>query len=158
MSDNPYTPPTSPLAKRDPRARRPTPVAIAYGLATDVVGTLVFGILVAFPLGGWLAPAATSAEDLERLLAALPAYQLFSVVTGLGFTALGGYVAARVANHRELYHGLLLGVAALITGELMIVSLASEVPLWQRLAHDLLGIPVAIFGAHLRKRRKLAPR
>lgn len=152
MSENPYSPPLADRGKQGPR--RSSLTAVAAGLTADVLGTFLFGILTML-IFGWVLSG--SAEEMATALAASTAYQLFSVVSGLAFTALGGYVAARVANHRELYHGLLLGIATLVTGELLIASLSPGLPLWQRLAHDLLAIPVAIIGARWRKLEKLTP-
>jgi hypothetical protein len=154
MSENPYSPPLADRGKPGPR--RSSLTAVAAGLTADVVGTFLFGTLATLMFGWVLSGGAP--EEMARALAASTGYQLFSVVSGLAFTALGGYVAARVANHRELYHGLLLGIVTLLTGEVLIVMLSAELPLWQRLAHDLLAIPVAIIGARWRKLEKAAPR
>lgn len=154
MNENPYSPPLADRGKPGPR--RSSLTAVAAGLTADVMGTFLFGMLATLTFG-WVLSGGAPPEEMARALAASTGYQVFSVVSGLAFTALGGYVAARVANYRELYHGLLLGIATLATGEVLIVMLSADLPLWQRLGHDLLAIPVAIIGARWRKLEKAAP-
>jgi hypothetical protein len=68
---------------------------------------------------------------------------------------LGGYVAARVANQREYYHALLTGVVVLVFGELMIGMSSEDYPLAYRVIGDLLAVPAALLGGHLRKTARL---
>ncbi len=76
---------------------------------------------------------------------------------GLACTVLGGYVAARFANHSEYANAFAVGVASLVFGELVIIAFSQELPLWLRLVGDLAVVPAALLGGHLRVLQKRAP-
>jgi hypothetical protein len=151
---NPYRAPDAPV--RDPGAgpQRPTWVAILAGLAADVGGTFIGSIVVTLVFGVLLTSQGMSAADIERELAGSGPYQVFSLLFGLSFTVLGGYVAARVANRRELWHGMVLGIASLVFGEVYIVLFDMDIPFWQRFASWIAMIPAGIWGAAIYRKRK----
>jgi hypothetical protein len=151
---NPYRAPDAPV--RDPGGgrRRSGYVAVAAGLAVDVLGTMIGGVVVTLILGIGLAAQGIAPEDMADRLTDSAAFQVFSLLFGLAFTVLGGYVAARVANHRELWYGMLLGAASLAFGEAYIAFSGAEIEVWQRIASLLLAVPAGIYGAHLYRSRK----
>jgi Na+/H+-translocating membrane pyrophosphatase len=151
---NPYRAPDAPVRDPDGNRRGSTVAAIAAGLAADVAGTFVGGIIVTIVLGVFLAGQGVAPEDMDTMLATSSAFQVFSMAFGLAFTVLGGYVAARVANHRELWHGMVLGIASLLFGELYLAVSGAEIDLWQRIASWLLMVPAGIWGASLYRQRK----
>jgi hypothetical protein len=149
MSSDPYQPPEAPLRDREDRRRRSTLWAVFLGVVTDIGGSIAAGILMLFlfPITGTPMPSSDpSASPAEGYLWA-------TLAVGLCFTALGGFVAARVANNREYYHALLVGVASLIIGELMIGLGNDAYPLAQRLIGDVLVIPAALMGVHQRRKQ-----
>jgi len=99
---NPYRAPEAPVRDSGAGPQRPTWVAILAGLAADVGGTFIGSIVVTLVVGVLLTSQGISAADVETQLASSGPYQAFSLLFGLSFTVLGGYVAARVANRREL--------------------------------------------------------
>jgi NADH:ubiquinone oxidoreductase subunit 6 (subunit J) len=151
---NPYRAPQAPV--RDPGGGRrgSTLAAVSAGLAADVVGTFVGSVIITLVLGMMVADQGGTAADRGAQLAESGGFQLFSLLFGLAFTVLGGYVAARVANHRELWHGMLLGIASLVFGELYIAFSGADIALWQRIAGWLLMVPAGIWGAALYRSRK----
>jgi hypothetical protein len=154
LSTNPYTPPGAPLGDRDGGPRGSTLWAVFLGVVADIGGTIVAGILITLMFPGLSAPEQGSA-DPSLPVAPSAGYLWFSLLVGLSFTTLGGYVAARVANNREYFHALLLGVASLVLGELMIAMTPEAYPLGQRLVGDLLVIPAALVGGHIRRKQKV---
>lgn len=153
---NPYRAPDAKVADPGRGRRRSTLAAVAAGLAADVLGTLVGSVAVTLALGVFLAARGVAPEEMERALAASGAFQVFSVAFGLAFTALGGYVAAKVANRRELWHGMVLGLASLAVGELYIALAGADMEPWQRIASWLLIVPAGIYGAFVYRKRKRA--
>jgi len=151
---NPYRAPQAPV--RDPGGgrQRSTLAAVAAGLAADVGGTFVGSVVITLVLGLMLASQGIPPEEMDDRLAGSGGFQVFSLAFGLAFTVLGGYVAARVANHRELWHGMVLGIASLVFGELYIALLGVDIALWQRIASWILMIPAGIWGASLYRSRK----
>jgi hypothetical protein len=148
---DPYTPPGAPLGDGGPN-RGSTIWAVFLGVVADIGGTIAAGIVIALMLPNLAMPVA----GVDPSMPAEPAsgFQWFSLLIGLCFTGLGGYVAARVANNREYFHALLVGVASLVLGELMIGLGPDAYPLAQRLVGDLLVIPAALVGGHLRRNQK----
>jgi hypothetical protein len=154
VSQSPYTPPNAPIEDRGPEDAGSTLKAVAYGVLTDLVGTTVAGValLIVFStilLGQGHTPDGLAAELLDS-----STYMVVSLGVGLSFTVLGGYVAARVANRREYWHALIVGIIVLVIGELMVSADPTSMPLSIRIIGDLLVVPAALFGAHLRRTAK----
>jgi hypothetical protein len=156
MSQDPYQPPTAPVRDVDRGRRRSTLRAVFLGALADIGGTIVAGMVLALLLPGLAAPV----PNADPSIPAAPSvgFQWFSLLVGLCFTALGGYVAARVADRREYFHAVLVGVVSLVLGELMVGMSPEGYPLAQRLVGDLLVIPAALLGGHLRFNQKALAR
>jgi hypothetical protein len=152
MSSDPYLPPGAPLDDRDDGKRRSTLWAVFLGVVTDIGGSIVAGIVLMLLLPAVGVPVPGTEPSAPP--APGEGFLWFSLLVGLCFTALGGYVSARVANNREYYHALLVGVASLLIGELMIAFGNEGYPLAQRLIGDLLVMPAALVGGHLRRKQK----
>ena len=155
MSDNPYTPPSAPVHDRDAERTGATWKAVLFGVTTDLFGTTVAGMVLLVLFSGMLVAQGQTPEQISPILMQSDGYLFVSLVVGLSFTALGGYVAARTANHQEYKHALIVGVIVLILGEIMVSSDPTAMPLSIRVIGDLLVIPAAMLGAHLRRAAKL---
>lgn len=153
MTD-PYRPPGSPV--RDPQAApgRSTPIAIVLGFIVDVGGTMVFSLVAATVASILLVSGGTAPEGLAAALEESGTFKLVSLAGGLSCTVLGGYVAARFANRSEYATAFAVGVVSLIFGEAMMLFTTETATWWMRLAGDLLVIPAAVLGGHLRVLRK----
>jgi hypothetical protein len=154
VSENPYTPPNAPLQDRAPDGVGSTLKAVAFGVLTDLVGTTVGGIVLVVIFSSILIGQGHTPESLGPLLTDSGAYLVVSLAVGLSFTVLGGYVAARVANRREYWHALIVGIIVLVIGEVMVSADPTSMPLSVRIIGDLLVVPAALFGAHLRRTAK----
>jgi hypothetical protein len=156
MSQDPYRPPGAPVRDDDRARRSSTPWAVFLGVLADIGGTIVAGMVLALLMPGLAAPV----PSVDPSMPAAPpeAFQWFSLLVGLCFTVVGGYVAARAANHREYFHALLVGVVSLVLGELIVGISPESYPLAQRLVGDLLVIPAALVGGHLRLNHKAPAR
>jgi len=153
VSDNPYSPPGSKLADpRLPERRRPLLLAALAGLAVDIGGTFLVGSAITIVLALTIGAAGGSPSALQELLTS-PGWTAFNFVSGMTCTALGGYVAARIANQRELLCGLVVGGLSLAAGEFML-AFVDDYPIWLRIASILVVIPAGIAGGWLRKRQR----
>ena len=155
MSNDPYTPPSAPVQDRDPESVGSSWKAVIYGVLTDLAGTFVGGIVVFAALGSMVASDTTAPERMDEALMQSTGYLTVSLAVGMCFTVLGGFVAARTANHREYWHAFLTGLAVLILGELMIGLSPDAYPLSYRIIGDLLTIPAALLGGHIRLSAKV---
>jgi hypothetical protein len=161
MPDNPYQPPASQVSTEGERFGSPIK-AIFVGMLIDVGGSIVGGTILVVAWGIALGAGGASGEEVSRYFRESPTFQWVSLSSGLAFTALGAYVAARIVNRSEYRIALMLGLCSLAFGELMLRLLAaSDYPEWVRLVGNLLVIPVAFLGGHLRvlekeRRRRMA--
>jgi len=134
--------------------QRSTPLAILLGLFVDIGGTMVFSIVAATVASILLVQSGVGPEDLGGALAESTLFQIVGLAGGLTCTVLGGYVAARFANRGEYATAFAVGLASLVFGEAMMLFSDQTTALWLRLAGDLLVIPAAVLGGHLRMMQK----
>jgi len=156
MTD-PYTPPGSPLRDPPDARRRSSLGAIVLGFLVDIGGTVVLGAVLSFVAGVVLAAGGAAPGEIAGVIERSPGFHLLGMAGGLSMTALGGYVAARFANHSEYANGFAVGVASLVFGEAMLLVLPQPMALWLRLLGDALVVPAALVGGHLRALQKRAP-
>lgn len=132
--------------------RRVSIKAIALGVLADIGGSVLAGILLlSWFVGDAIAPdiPADEAEEIMRGLSQDGGFLTLSLLLGLAFTGLGGYVAARVAR-RELYlNAGLVGVISLVLGLLF----GGPGPFWFEVAGFLLIVPAALYGGYLADRQ-----
>ena len=151
MSSSPYEPPRAEL--ESPGASKDGSVfkALLLGAAADVVTTFtvvpVLGVAMAVSTGVDF----TSSDGLESVLNSSTAFLASSLALGIGCTALGGYVAARVRNREEIRIGIYYAILMTGFGALFASSMAGY-PTWYIAASYLFIPPAAILGAHARKR------
>lgn len=126
--------------------------ALALGILTDFGGTILASTIIFAMFAGNLASEQMSPEEIEEMVKAATqsgGFLLTSLIVGLGFSALGGYVAARVAK-KELYlNAGLVGVFSLLVGLLS----GSQGPIWFNVAGYLLVIPAALYGGYFADRQ-----
>lgn len=122
--------------------------AILAGWATDLGLSLVFGALVAAIVtgGGSFTP-----EEVAARVAATPGLQLSTLLVGLGFTGVGGYVAATLAKERPLTHATAVGLLSLGFGVALSLLAPSDAPLWYQAAGLGLTVPAAALGGWVRR-------
>ncbi len=95
---------------------------MVLGAATDVVGTILAGVVLFVVFSVLSAPGEGGAEEMvERLRQSWP-FLLISMIVGGSFTVLGGYVAGRIARHSFLKHALAAGGLSLALGILVFGS------------------------------------
>ena len=155
---DPYTPPGSPVGDPPDARRRSSILAVVLGFFTDIGATMIFGLVLAIVGGAGLSVGGASPEAIDAIVERSAGFQLLGLAGGLACTALGGYVAARFANHAEYANAFAVGVASLVFGEAMLAIQPQDYPIWLRLLGDVLVIPAALVGGHLRMLQKRAAR
>ena len=122
--------------------------ALGLGIITDIGGTIVSSMfLFAIFVGDVYSEQMSQAEIEEAIAIATQrsGFLITSLIVGLGFTALGGFVAARVAQKEIYLNAGLVGVASLLIG----LFFGSDGPIWFNIAGFLLVIPAALYGGYL---------
>lgn len=120
--------------------------AILLGSVVDItLSSLGAGLILALFARNLMADPSAAPAPLAVLLA-----------FGLAMTLLGGYVAAAVAGHRSLAHGLGVGVLSTLIALLLTLLVGDanllEYPLWYQVLAYALGLPAGVAGGWVRRR------
>ena len=125
--------------------------AILIGCLVDWLGTLAFDLFFVITTGMTAMLRGLSLKETEVALTewyhSVPGIG-FSLLCGLGFTLLGGFVAAKMANADNLLNSALVGVVGILLGLILIFEVFpnSEIPKAISFLSILLSIPVSILG------------
>ncbi len=77
---------------------------------------------------------------------------------GVAGSALGGYVAARIAKHDELLNGVLSSFLCTAIGAYSMLGAKSHVPMWAQLLSFVTAPVFALLGGYLRlAHKRIAP-
>jgi hypothetical protein len=121
MPDSNYLPPTA--EDKDPPSKPGSKIkALMVGLTIDIGGTLLASILILVVYSVILAAAGAPPAETEAALRDLSPTSSLSIaaaVVGCGFSALGGFVCARVARSTNYRLGIVLAAISLLTGFLL---------------------------------------
>ncbi len=149
-SNNPYRPPGS--GSGGPvEFRRGHPLkAIALGALADVGGTVLVSAVVTLLFVTMLMLNGVPEDGVADQLGASRIYLGVIFVLGLGLDVVGGYVAARIANHAEYKHAILTAVVVVIAGIVLTGgSGEKDWPGWLDTFGIAMAFPSALLGARL---------
>ena len=144
---SPYAPPDA-AVDLPPGARQGSVAkALLYGLLCYWGSAITLGVLWFFVYAD-LAGVDPLGATAEHQLAASTPYLLSTLAFDSVFLALGGYIAARVANRPGLRVGYYFAALTLALG-LLFLPLMSSYPTWFVLLSYAIGPPIAVAGAWL---------
>jgi hypothetical protein len=159
MSDNPFTPPRAPVADPDENTPGSPIKAVAFGFGVDTLGTFIGGIVLSIAYGVWLVSTGTPTDEIATALGGrFTPFWWLSFLLGSGFSALGGYVCARIAKRSEYRLGSFMAVFSILLGVGM--QLLQEFPSMDEAALGALvtwGCVIAGSHAGARRNRRAAP-
>lgn len=123
--------------------------AIAVGFATDMFLTQLFVLALMIVLFDPGSSSECLAQRIDfRLL------DLMGLSWGLGFTGLGGFVAARLAPSDRLHNATVTGLLSLLTS----LSINGTPTEWTYMLGLLLTVPAALAGASVARHWGETPR
>lgn len=132
---------------------------VIAGVVSDYVATYVLGMAYLivvyqkeFSEGGRTFEQALE-RALDQMLSSPEGLLALGIIGAIG-TALGGYVAARLARAHEVKHGALVGVVSLILGALQ-ASMAAQpisLPYWYELLAYIVAVPAGALGGYFARR------
>lgn len=129
--------------------------AIIIGFVSDFVASTVFGITLSFFMAVILAMKGYKDAELESSLIKLldgTTYRILSLIVGLGFTMMGGYLAGRIAKSGEYFHSGAVGLLNVLFGLFFIGMYFT----WYSIIAFLLVLPAAIMGGDMARKRRLS--
>jgi peptidoglycan/LPS O-acetylase OafA/YrhL len=126
---------------------------VVIGLVVDIGGTFLFFFVFAV-LGAIL--LASTGRDIDELkdVAETPTFIVVSSIAGLLFSALGGYVSARIARKAEVRNALATGALSVLVGLVLFVGTPASPRSWLDLLSLILIIPFAMIGGYACLRSK----
>ena len=126
MSNNPFKPPDTDLRGKPPPN---SPVkAVLVGLAIDIGGSTLVGILLSIAYAATLVNTGLSEDELKEAVTHIPPDSVFSIagtLLGAACSVLGGYVCARIVCRDEFRTG---AVMASLSGFLGLTLGSSDTP------------------------------
>lgn len=135
------------LAARAPTMRRVRIGAVAAGWLVDLgLSLLFFAVLAAIVSGGGASP-----EEVAQRMSGSVELLLSSLLVGLAFTGVGGYVAAAIAKQQHVLHGVAVGLLSLGLGVSSLVGGGTEQQAWITALGLLLTVPFGAAGGYYRK-------
>lgn len=128
-------------------------VALIVSWVVDIGGSSVLGLVLfsfLFATGQLPMAIANDQRALTAALAARPDWYAVTLVGGLFFSILAGYIAARLAGRALLLHGLLSSVACLAS-DLTSLDLLAQLPLWVVALGVALSPAAGVLGGYVRQ-------
>jgi putative membrane protein (TIGR04086 family) len=117
---------------------------VAAGMLVDSFGSLAVGLLYVSVVLGVQSVGGEVTED-----AITPTHLVIIDVLGLTLSALGGFVAGRLAKSDEVHHGAAAGFASLVVMLLLTWSAqAAATQSWHDVLLSLAVVPVAALGGY----------
>jgi len=121
-------------------------VAVIVGYFTAVILVLLsFGILM--KISPELFPDLSAEEEPGVSIL------IITLVLGLLFAVVGGYIAAVIARGNEMKIGVALGLIMIVLGILTMFMEEGVKPLWWHGTSLVLLVPCTVLGASLRKKK-----
>jgi hypothetical protein len=128
--------------------------AVAIALVATLGLDIVAGLVLTSVLGGDQLAAAKNDEQRRQIMmmvAQSPAFLRWAAIEGTLTTVLGGYLAARLAEHVPYMNALAFGLLGIV-----IALLPGEVtpPRWYLIFALVTTVPAALVGGHIAKRQR----
>jgi ABC-type Mn2+/Zn2+ transport system permease subunit len=113
----------------------------------------VFSVLVGYLIFALSAFAFFQISGQPPHQAAPMPIMLGSIVFGMIFALIGGYVAARLARHKPTAHGVAVAAVMALGAAISLLSTLGKGAVWSQVAALVLMVPCAVLGGWLRSRQ-----
>ena len=133
------------MTRFDPKA---IAIATFASLALELVGEEILLVLFSTGLEPTLSPEqlTAAAEAVMRE----PGFQFAALLYGIFTTAMGGYIAARLAKRYPYFNALAVGLVCIV----LALALSTEISGWFDAIAYASTLPAAVFGGHLLARQR----
>jgi len=121
--------------------------AIAAGWLVDLGLSLLFFAVLAAIVGA----DGSDAKEVSRRMGASVELLLSSLLVGLAFTGIGGYVAATIAKQQHIRHAVAVGLLSLGLGVSSLLGGGGDQHAWITGLGLVLTVPFAALGGYYRR-------
>lgn len=80
-------------------------------------------------------------------------FRIWSTLYGILFALLGGYTAARIAGHKELWHASAVAIILALIATISLIEQPTGSSVWSQIAALGFMVPAVIFGGVIRIRQ-----
>jgi CBS-domain-containing membrane protein len=80
-------------------------------------------------------------------------FRIWSTLYGISFALLGGYTAARIAGHKELWHASAVAIILALLAAISLIAQPSGSSIWSQIAALGFMVPAVILGGIVRSRQ-----
>jgi Na+-translocating ferredoxin:NAD+ oxidoreductase RnfD subunit len=122
--------------------------AVVIGSAVDIALSLLLSIPVGIAAGIYAAIRHLPPDSMLAVMKSGP-LAVGSMVLGMSFTVLGGFISAKIAKKEPLAHAALTGMLSFVTGLCLLAVMGSENPRWMLWVGIVFTIPSAMAGGAL---------
>jgi hypothetical protein len=127
---------------------------VLIGGIIDVVGSFVLGLIITLGAMSKLDLSRVPKDQVQATVAAAlyanRSLQIGLMVMGLGFSLIGGYIAAAIAKHDEILNGGLSTLLCLCIGIYVLTTGKDMNPAWMKASGMVLAPAMALLGGFLR--------
>jgi hypothetical protein len=125
--------------------------SILIGLASSVILTMVFGLILMFAFIFFTGFKMTH-ENLEPYLISSSIYLVLSIVVSLVPLVISGYIATKYVPNQEFKFGFIIATILILFSIFFWVQAGSfqKYPFWYSFFSFAIPIPCILFGAKLR--------
>ena len=123
--------------------------AIIVGLLVDVIGSVVVGIVLGVVVAVVAVAKGGASPEALGALRANVFVKGFGLIGTTFFTALGGYIAARLSKPNGIRNAVAVGVLSLLLGIALAALMPGVTPRWKLIAGLVVTVPAAFFGGRI---------
>ena len=127
--------------------------AILVGFVAEFFGAIIVAVVIFIPVASIMSARGASEEQIEHVLwVQLPFLLCWLVLYSL-LAVFGGFVAAHIAGHDEMWHAAAKGALIIAVGIASFFLLPDDKsPAWFDALSSMLVLPCSILGGYLRSK------
>ncbi len=145
------SPPAAPSTRESERVPPISLKAIAIAFTAEIAADYVISLLVFSTFAQGMLTPGLSPEEFAKVRQTVFDTTVFLpciLVLGTATTVLGAYLAARLAKRIPYYHGLAMGIVAIV----FTLAVWREHATWIDYLGLLMTLPASLYGAHLARK------
>jgi hypothetical protein len=119
----------------------------------NAMARMVLGVLIGDVIFAGSAGLLFHFSQVDPHAPAAPGFMVFSILYGIAFALLAGFVAGKISRRTDLITGILLAAIIAIPAAITLISRPGQGAIWSQASALVLMSPAALIGDWLRKSR-----